>query len=61
MFNKTKFVARKQRNAKNTDRNGVNELRAHAHQTLRERYYWKGLASMKKIDTPRFLNQPPIL
>ena len=58
MFNKAKFFLR---NAKNTDRNGVDKLRAHAHQTLRDRYYWKELVSMKKIDTPRFLNQPPIL
>ena len=58
MFNKTKFFLW---NAKYTDRNGVDKLRAHAHQILGDTYYWKELVSMKKIDTPRFLNQPPIL
>ena len=56
-YYKTRFFT----NTNNTDRNGANKQNTYTLQTLRERYHWKGLVSMKIIDTPFFKTIPPIL
>ena len=45
-------------NTYKTDRNGVNKQNRHTNQTLKERYHWNGLVSMKIRDTSHFLKQP---